>query len=168
MIQAVGISRASAQNLMKAIGEVQVLGGTRFIDRASLLAFLDHTIAAESVDDELRAKHKQAKPVPRAGTLRLSLPEGLRRVTLKDLPENIMLGVGEVRATGPDTKQVVEGLVALAQVMQNDLEGVRALHEPFASSDAIDEELQNLFIAPRRIDQKSLKEFRPLSNLTTV
>ncbi len=49
------ISRASAQNLMKAIGDVQTVGASHFVDRASLLAFLDEMIAAECVDDALRA-----------------------------------------------------------------------------------------------------------------
>ena len=40
---------------MKAIGEVQAVGGTHFVDRTSLLAFLDQMIAAECVDDALRA-----------------------------------------------------------------------------------------------------------------
>ena len=61
-----GISRASAQNLMKAIGEVQAVGGTHFVDRASLLGFLDQMVTAESVDEELRSRHERAEPVPPA------------------------------------------------------------------------------------------------------
>ena len=39
-----GVGRATAQALMKAIGEVQPSGGTHFVERSSLLSFLDAMI----------------------------------------------------------------------------------------------------------------------------
>ncbi len=144
------ISRASAQNLMKAIGQVQAVGATHFVDRTSLLAFLDEMIAAESVEEALRSKHEQAEPVPRAGALRLSLPGDLRRVTLNDLPENVVLSAGEVRVTGHNAEEVLEGLLVLAQVMQNDLDAVRVRLDPPANLDSKDDELRDLFAALRR------------------
>ena len=139
------ISRASAQNLMKAIGEVQAVGGTHFVDRASLLGFLDQMVAADSFAEALRSKHESAEPVARAGSLRLSLPEDLRRVTLKDLPASVTLNPGEIRVRGENAEQLLEGLVVLAQVMQNDLESVRMRLDPPSAEGPIDEELRNLF-----------------------
>ncbi len=144
-----GISRASAQNLMKAIGEVQAVGGTHFVDRASLLNFLDHMVAANSVDEALRSKHESAEPVPRPGTLRLTLPNDLRRVTLKDLPESVTLNPGEVRVTGANAEGVIEGLLILAQVMQNDLDSVRMRLDPPIGRALADDELRNLFATMR-------------------
>lgn len=141
------ISRASAQNLMKAIGEVQAVGGTHFVDRASLLNFLDQMIAADSVDQALRSKYDTAEPVARARTLHLSLPKDLRRVTLKDLPLSITLGPGELRVTGANAEQVIEGLLVLAQVMQNDLNSVRSKLDPPANP--MDGELRDLFATMR-------------------
>ena len=144
-----GISRASAQNLMKAIGEVQTIGGTHFVDRATLLKFLDQMAAADSVDEALRSKHESAEPVPRASTLRVSLPEDLRRVTLKDLPESVALSPGEIRVTGENAEQVLEGLLMLAQVMQNDLDSVRMRLDPPFAGQLVDEELKSLFTSMR-------------------
>src|SRR5579875_742727 len=39
--QLFGIGRASAQSLMKAIGEVQAVAGAHFVERPALLAFLN-------------------------------------------------------------------------------------------------------------------------------
>ena len=140
-----GISRASSQNLMKAIGEVQAVGGTHFVDRASLLGFLDQMVAADSVEEALRSKHESAEPVPRPSTLRLSLPEDLRRVTLRDLPESVVLSPGEIRVTGANAEQVLEGLIVLAEVMKNDLDSVRMQLDPPLGQASKDEELRNLF-----------------------
>ncbi len=150
--QLFGIGRASAQNLMKAIGEVQAVGGTHFVDRASLLNFLDQMVAADSVDEALRSKHESAGPVPRPSTLRLSLPDDLRRVTLRDLPESVVLNVGEVRVTGANAEQVLEGLIVLAQVMQNDLDSVRMRLDPPCGKERVDEELRDLFAAMRHTE----------------
>ena len=150
-----GISRASAQNLMKAIGEVQTVGGTHFVQRSSLLGFLDQMVAADSVDEALRSKHESADPVPRANTLRLSLPEDLRRVTLKDLPERVVLGPGEIRVTGANAEQVLEGLLVLAQVMQNDLDSVRMRLDPPHLEQSLNEELRDLFCSLRTKQKQS-------------
>lgn len=140
-----GTSRASAQNLMKAIGEVQAVGGTHFVDRTSLLGFLDEMVAADSVEEALRTKHRSAEPVSRSSALRISLPEDLKRVTLKDLPDNVTLNPGEIRVTGANAEEVIEGLLVLAQVMQNDLDSVRMRLDPLGRRAPIDAELRNLF-----------------------
>ena len=145
-----GISRASAQNLMKAIGEVQAVGGTYFVDRASLLSFLDQMAGADSVDTVLRSRHDAAEPVPRPSPLRISLPEDLRRVTLRDIPDNVILRPGEIRVTGANAERILEGLLVLAQVMQNDLDSVRARLDGSAGSQPVDEELRTLLATLRR------------------
>lgn len=76
--QLFNVGRASAQTLMKAIGEVQEVGGTHFVHRASLLSFLDEMIQADSVEEALRSRQERASPIPRPKPLRISLPEDLR------------------------------------------------------------------------------------------
>ena len=84
------VGRATAQSLMKAIGEVQSVGGTHFIARASLLEFLDQMVKADSVEDAYREKLTGAEPTPRPKTLRVPLPENLRNVRLAELPDSII------------------------------------------------------------------------------
>ena len=47
---------------MKAIGHIQTIGATHFIDGASLITFLDAMIAASSVEDGLRHRLTKAEP----------------------------------------------------------------------------------------------------------
>ena len=124
-----GVGRASSQALMKAIGEVQSVAGAHFVDRASLLAFLDAMIAAPSIDEALRARLAEAEPVPRPKALRVSLPADLRHAMLPDLPPNVALEPGRIEIRAATAVEMLEGLVALAMVMQNDLERFRAVIE---------------------------------------
>jgi hypothetical protein len=138
------VGRASAQTLMKAIGDVQDLGGTHFVDRASLLAFLNEMIQSDSVERALRSRYERARPVPRPKPLRITLPEDLRHITLTDLPENVSVREGEVRVAGADAEQIIEGLFILAQVLQNDLDAVRARLDPPPQPPQMDEDLRQM------------------------
>lgn len=121
-----GIGRATAQTLMKAIGEVQSVAGAHFVERSSLLAFLDAMIAAPSVDDAMRGRLAKAEPVPRPKALRVSLPADLRRAMLADLPPNIRLEPGRLEIRAETAEGMLESLLALAMVMNNDLERFEA------------------------------------------
>ncbi len=142
--QLFNVGRASAQSLMKVIGDVQEVGGTHFVDRASLVSFLDEMIQADSVEEALRSRQEQASPVPRPKPLRISLPEDLRRITLADLPANVQVREGEVRVTGANAEEVVEGLFLLAQVLQNDLDAVRTQLDPPPEPKDLDDDLREL------------------------
>ncbi|MGI4831540.1 MAG: hypothetical protein ACRYFU_25655, partial [Janthinobacterium lividum] len=54
------------------IGDLQVVGGAHFVERTSLLRFLDAMIAAPSVDEALRARMLEAEPL--RGRSRCALP----------------------------------------------------------------------------------------------
>jgi hypothetical protein len=151
--QLFNVGRASAQTLMKAIGEVQEVGGTHFVQRASLLSFLDEMIQADSVEEALRSRQERASPIPRPKPLRISLPEDLRHITLADLPFNVHVSEGEVRVTGANAEEVVEGLFLLAQVLQNDLDAVRAQIDPPPEPPAMDDDLREML--------RSLREHHP-------
>ena len=125
-----GIRPSSAQTLMKAIGEVQTVGGTHFVDRGSLLEFLDEMVRADTVEEGLRLRLERAAPVPRPGPIRVALPSELRRVSLDDLPGNVEVREGEVRITGSSALEVVGGLAALARAMENDFDTVMHRLEP--------------------------------------
>jgi hypothetical protein len=125
-----GVGRASAQSLMKAIGEVQAVAGAHFVDRAALVAFLAEMIAAPSVEEAMRGRLAGAEPVPRPKILRVALPADLRHAMLPDLPPNVSVAPGRIEVRAETAEAMVEGLVALAMVMQNDLERFREAIEP--------------------------------------
>lgn len=127
---------------MKAIGEIQAVGGTHFVDRGSLLSFLTEMVEAPSVEEAMRRRTGQAAPVRRTGPLHISLPEDLRRVTLAGLPSNVEVREGELRITGTGAEQILEGLLLLARVMQNDLESIRVRLDPTPSATQVDKELR--------------------------
>ena len=125
-----GVGRATAQMLMKAIGDLQLVGGAHFVERTSLLRFLDAMIAAPSVDKALRVRVLEAAPAPKSKPLRVSLPHDLRHARLPDLPPNVTLTPGRLEIAAPSAIAMLESLVALAMVMQNDLERFREVIEP--------------------------------------
>ena len=146
------VGRATAQTLMKAIGDVQSVGAAHFIDRASLLAFLDEMIAAESVDEAMRKRLLEAEAPPAPKSLRVPIPTGLRNVMLRELPDNIKISPGHLEITALTAVGMLESLVLLAQAMKNDLDQVKALVEPPKSSDAPSSaELQSFFRSVREM-----------------
>lgn len=163
-----GVGRATAQTLMKTIGEVQSVAGAHFVDRPSLLAFLDAMIQAPSVDEAMRARVAMAEPVPRSKALRVSLPADLRHAMLPDLPPNITLKPGRLEIQAETAVALLESLVALAMVMQNDLERFRAVVEPPSAAEIVrDDELRRIFaeMRPEDHDQRSPVEIGVSSNL---
>ena len=139
-----GIGRASAQSLMKAIGQVQTVGGAHFVERPALLAFLDAMIAAPSVEEALRTRLTEAEPAPRLKTLRTCLPPDLRRIMLPDLPANVVLAPGRIEVTAATAVAMLESLLALAMVMQNDLDRFQAAIEPPPPPGVTDDELRGM------------------------
>ena len=144
-----GVGRVTAQSLMKAIGEVQAVGGAHFVERPALVAFLDAMIAAPCVEDALRQRLREAEPPPKPKALRASLPEDLRRARLPDLPANITLQPGRLEVTAATAVGMLESLLALAMVMQNDLDRFQAAIEPPPASEGNDQELRELFLRLR-------------------
>ena len=124
------VGRATAQTLMKAIGEVATVGAAHFVERPALLGFLDAMIDAPAVEEAMRARLAEAEPVPRPKPLRVSLPADLRHAMLPDLPANITLEPGRLEIRAETTEGMLESLVALAMVMTNDLERFRQVVEP--------------------------------------
>jgi hypothetical protein len=137
------VGRATAQTLMKAIGEVQSVGAAHFVERSSLLAFLEEMILAPSVDEALRQRVLEADAPPARKALKIAMPQDLRNVMVRDLPENIKLTPGRLEITGDSAVAIVESLVLLAKALDNDLEQVRlALDPPTSPSAVADAEVQ--------------------------
>lgn len=141
-----GVGRATAQTLMKAIGEVQSVGAAHFVERHCLLSFLDEMIKAPSVDEAMRARLAEAEPVPRPKALRVSLPADLRNAMLPDLPLNIKLEPGRLEIRAESAEGLLESLVTLAMVMTNDLERFRAAVEKTGGMTRNDDELRALLV----------------------
>ena len=136
-----GVSRPSAQNLMKAIGGIQTVGAAHFVERSSLLAFLDSMVTAESVEEALQKRLIEADPPPRPAPLRVSLPDDLRHAMLADLPGNVTLTPGRIEITASSATGMVKSLFTLAMIMQNDLDRWSDLIEPPKPVEVQDEEI---------------------------
>ncbi len=148
---AFSVGRATAQTLMKAIGDVQSVGAAYFIERSSLLSFLDEMILAPSVEEAFRQRVLEAKLPPAPKTLRVALPQNLRNIMVRDLPLNISLLPGRLEITAGSLIELLESLALLAQAMQNDLESVRTVLEPATSAPVVaDEDLRSLLANLRR------------------
>jgi hypothetical protein len=138
------VGRATAQTLMKAIGEVESVAGAHFVERPALLSFLDEMIAADSVEDALRARMAAAIPVPRPKTLRVALAAGLRHAMLPDLPPSITLAPGRLEIRANTAEAMLESLATLAMVLQNDLDRFQAAIGPPVAAAVADHELGRL------------------------
>ncbi len=135
------VGRATAQTLMKAIGNIQLIGATHFIDRPSLIDFLDAMMAAPSVEEGLRDRLAEAEPAPARKRMKVSLPQDLRHAMLPDLPSNITLSAGLLEIRSQTAVGMLESLLALAMIMQNDLDRFQALIEPTRTSPVEDADL---------------------------
>lgn len=148
------VGRATAQSLMKAIGNIQTIGATHFIDRAFLLEFLDAMIAAPSVEEGLRDRLAEAEPAPaRSKRMKVSLPQDLRHAMLPDLALNIALSAGRLEIQSDTAVGMLESLIALAMVMQNDLDRFRSVIEPDRPPQVGDDDLRGMIERMRRADQ---------------
>src|ERR1700739_1800515 len=76
------VGRVSAQTLMKAIGEIQSVGGAHFVERSALLTFLGKMVEAQSVNSALRDSLIDAPPLPRPKRMRVPIPEDLRNAMI--------------------------------------------------------------------------------------
>ncbi|WP_433964433.1 hypothetical protein [Tunturiibacter gelidiferens] len=123
------VGRVTAQTLTRAIGEVQTVAGAHFVERNSLIAFLDAMIAAPSVDEALRIRVVDAPSPPRRGPLKVSLPADLRNAMVRDLPDHIRIAPGELTIRASGMENLLESLVALAKVLENDFAGLQKLME---------------------------------------
>ena len=145
-----GVGRVTAQTLMKAIGEVQPVGGAHFVERSSLLSFLDAMIDAPDFDLALRSRVLEADAPPSPKPLRIALPADLRSVLLRDLPANITLSPGRLEITADSTVGMLESLALLAQAMQNDLVQVQAVLDPPPAPPHVEDDDLRAFLAELR------------------
>ena len=144
------VGRATAQSLMKAVGEVQTVGGAHFVERSSLLSFLDEMIVAPDLELALRERLSEAPLPPRPKPLRIVLPHDLRTATVKDLPENIRLSPGHLEIFANSAEGIIESLFLLAQVMQNDLLRVQSLLEPLSIPPPVEDDELKTFLSNLR------------------
>jgi hypothetical protein len=150
-----GVGRVTAQTLMKAIGEVQPVGGTHFVERSSLLSFLDSMMDAPDFDQAYRSRVLEADAPPSPKLLRVALPSDLRSIMLRDLPENISLSPGRLEITAESAVAMLESLALLAQAMQNDLAQVQAVLEPPARPPDVEDDDLRAFLAELRSQHQS-------------
>jgi hypothetical protein len=162
------LKRAAAQQLMKAIGEVQNIGGVHLVDRNALLAFLAQIKQADNPETARREKVLLAEPVPRPRHLKNTLPLGMRSVMVRDLPSEIRLEPGRLEITGKNALEIFERLLLLAQAVQNDLDTAAQIFDPPPATASVEnDELHELFADLRRREQEQAQRMSPIISLTT-
>lgn len=129
------VRRATAQTLARAIGEVETVAGAHFVDRASLIGFLDAMIEAPSVEAAMRARLEEAPAPPQRRPLKVSLPEDLRNARITSLPPTIEITPGALTIRADGMVQLLEHLALLARVLENDFPSVEARFAPQRASD---------------------------------
>ena len=143
------VKRASAQNLMRLVGNVQSIGSTHFLDRSALLLFLDEVVAADRVSEAGAKRLGVTEPTPSRRSrkmLRFALPRELRSVMAKDLPSNIEVSAGSLRIRGADAMEIVRSLHLVAQALQNDLDTMQSLLDPPVPQPQVDDsEIRSMF-----------------------
>lgn len=155
-----GIKRVAAQNLMKLIGGLHIVGLTHVVDQADVLSFLDSVISSDSISDGVLARHLSKEPTPRIQPLKMSLPSDLRTVMCRDLPDNIRLEPGELTIRGESAEKIVEALLLIAQAFTNDLgTAVDLLQPPTPPAEIGRSELRDLFA---RLEADEERRCRPL------
>jgi hypothetical protein len=139
------VGRASAQSLMKAIGEIQPVAGAHFVERPAVLAFLEAMIEAPSIDLALRERLLEAERPRRPRSLKVALPPDLRSAMVRDLPPYIRIAAGRLEIEASTVVELLESLALLARVLENDFVQVQDLIEPPA--------------APPQVEDADLQEF---------
>jgi hypothetical protein len=144
------VGRATAQSLMKAIGEIQPVAGAHFVERPAVLAFLEAMIEAPAIDRALRERLQEAERPRRPRSLKVALPPDLRSATVRDLPSHIRIGAGRLEIEAATVVDLLESLALLARVLENDFAQVQELVEPPAAPPQVeDADLQDFLMQLR-------------------
>ncbi|WP_035352997.1 hypothetical protein [Edaphobacter aggregans] len=143
---AFNVSRPAAQRIMRAIGNIDNIGGTHAISRDSVITYLEHLIEAEDPTKAHLWRLQNLEPAPRHRKIQGAVPNDLHSVMVSSLPPNIVLKRGGIEVTGNDFKHVMENLLILARVLQNDTETAAQLIDPPKNrTPSIDYELMTMF-----------------------
>ncbi|RZU35626.1 hypothetical protein [Edaphobacter modestus] len=143
---AFNVSRPAAQRIMRAIGNIDNIGGTHAISRDSVITYLEHLIEAEDPTEAHLRRLQNLEPAPRHRKIQGTVPNDLHSVMVSSLPPNIVLKPGGIEVTGSDFKHVMENLLILARVLQNDTETAAQLIDPPKNrTPSIDYELKTMF-----------------------
>lgn len=150
-----GVKRAAAQQLMRAIGEVTNVGGKYVVSRSSVLNFLESARQAESVESAVRTRIQEADPVPRPRFMKNPLPEDMRSVMFRDLPDSVSITQGRIEILGDNVTEVTEMLLLLAMAMQNDYESIAQVLDPPPTPPSVEvDELREMFARLRQKEEE--------------
>ena len=154
--RAFGVKRATAQSLMRAVGDVQNVGGTYLVSRAALLQYLEAVYTAPDLTVAHRERLQLAEPVPRPRFLKINLPEDLRSVMLRDLPSEVVIEPGRIEIRGADVPSLLQNLYLLILALERDLGSIQATLEPPSVPGNVpkDDEMEKLF-AQLRLEERA-------------
>jgi hypothetical protein len=132
----------AAQQLMNAVKVGKRVGRSHLIERADLEAFLDEV--AESKDPEVAIRNRRRKPKSAAPGKRLQdlLQSDVPVATLDAMPANVTLRSGRLTIDFTEMQDLVQGLLAMAQVLEQQFEEFQSRYEPTGASAPLPEKEQ--------------------------
>jgi hypothetical protein len=155
------VSRATAQQIMKAIGGIENVHRVYTVSRASLLGYLERMYQAEDPHIEHNRKIEGHEAIPRAEKVTVPIPDRMKAVMVRDLPDGIVLEPGHLAFNGDCYQQVLELVGAFLMACKNDPDTVIALlNQPSKSSERVDDELRSLFAGLREREQSHAESQR--------
>jgi hypothetical protein len=131
---------------MRAIAVSARVGRSSLVARETLLAFLDHLAESPNPTAALLENRRDPQPVSRR-KLRDLVQVDEVKPTLDSLPINVVPALGQLTIKFRTMKDLADGLVAIAEVLDEQLEEFAEKYEP-ASQPRIDpdkEEIDRLF-----------------------
>jgi len=148
------VSRATAQQIMKAIGGIENVHRVYIVSRGSLLDYLERMKQAEDPHIEHNRKIEGHEPIPRAEKVTVPIPDRMKAVMVRDLPDGIVLESGHLAFYGEGYQQVLELVGAFLMACKNDPDTViTLLNQPSKAPERVDDELRSLFADLRACEQ---------------
>lgn len=148
------VSRATAQQIMKAIGGIENVHRVYTVSRASVLEYLERMSQAEDPHLEHNRNIGGHEPIPRAEKVEVPLPDAMKAVMVRDLPDGIVLEPGHLAFHGKSHQHILELVGAFLLACRNDPDTVIAsLSPPSKTPETVDDELRSLFANLRAREQ---------------
>jgi hypothetical protein len=150
------VKRATAQTLMKLIGNLHLVGATHLVDRSSLVAFLEEVLEAPTVAEGVARRWLAVEPAPdgrRLRQLHTALPADLHSIMARHLPATITFQPGSLVITGADSTEIFENLCLLAQALHNDPATIQTMLDPPPKTPSVEQDELRAMFARLRDDE---------------
>jgi hypothetical protein len=150
------VKRATAQTLIKLIGEVHLVGGTHVLDRSSLLGFLEEVLAAPTVAEGVARRWLAAEPL-RAAAASASCTPHCPPTSNRSWPAicHLPSRSNPARSSSPAPARDLWRNRLLAQALQNDLGTIQTMLDPPPRAPSVEQDELRVMFARLRQDERA-------------